>query len=190
MVAAIAAMTVAFAGPAVEVELAPVTKDFYIGGGIAAYNNYIDGEKDFFDDTIDSEISGGLEIKAGYVFYRATDVKVSVEAQAGSSVWSFINDSVDSPSTYNFAAFIKPEYLITDEASVYALVGYGRSVVDFDNGFKVSENGFAYGAGAEYAVTEDVAVYAEYVMLPAFDTEVVGDDVNNDKATIGVSYKF
>ena len=185
--AAIAAMTTALvAGPTVEEIVVETSKDFYVGAGITGLTTYVDGEKDYFDDTLNSEISGGLEIKAGYVFYRADAVSVAVEAQAGRSFWGFGED--DDLYVYDYAAFIKPAYAVTDEVAVYGLLGFAKSAItDGDDTYQ--ENGFAYGIGAEYAVTDEVAIYADYTMLPAF-TEDGYEDINNDKIVLGINYKF
>ena len=194
LVAAIAAMTMgasAFAGgdiaPIVVQEPVDTAKNFYVGVGITGLTTYVDGEKDFTNDTENSEISGGLEVKAGYVFYRTGAVSVAVEAQAGRSVWGFgVEDNTDL-YTYDYAAFVKPAYAIGD-ASIYALLGYAKSGIT-DGDFTIQENGFAYGLGAEYAFTDTVAVYVDYTMLPAF-TEDGSEDINNDKVALGVNYRF
>ncbi len=172
----------------VTTEVAPieVNKDFYVGIGITAPTTYLDGQKDFFEDRRDSEISGGLEVKAGYVFYRNEDISVAIEGQAGRSYWGFDNDDL---YTYDYAAFIKPMYAFGN-TSVYGLAGFAKSgIADGSSDDSIQENGFAYGIGAEYAVTETVAVYADYTMLPAF-TDDVFEDINNDKVALGINYKF
>ncbi len=188
--AVITMSAMAFAGGAVApieepVVVEEVSKDFYVGAGVTGLTTYIDGQKDYTEDTFDSEVSAGLEIKAGYVFYRDNAVSVAIEAQAGRSFWGFGEN--DDLYTYDYAAFIKPAYAFGDK-SIYALVGYAKSgITDGDETYQ--ENGLAYGVGAEYAFTDTVAVYIDYTMLPAF-TEDGFSDINNDKVALGVNYSF
>jgi len=170
----------------VETPVVETNKDFYVGVGITGLTTYVNGEKDYTDDTIDSEISGGLEVKAGYVFFRDGAISVAVEAQAGRSFWGFGED--DDFYSYNYAAFIKPAYAVTDEVAVYGLAGFAKSGIS-DGDDTIQENGFAYGIGAEYAFTDEVAIYADYTMLPAF-TEDGFEDINNDKVALGINYRF
>jgi len=188
---AIAAMSTALVAggdiaPVIEVAQPVAEKNFYVGGGITANTIYLDGQKDYFDDQIDSEIAGGLEIKAGYVFYRADAVTVAVEAQAGRTFWGFEVDN-DDVYSYDYAAFIKPAYSFGD-FGVYGLVGFAKSAVT-DGDVTIQENGFAYGVGATYTVVEDVELYVDYTMLPAF-TEDGFADINNDKIAFGATYSF
>ena len=176
--------TSAIAGPAVEV-VAP-TKDFYIGGGIAAYTNYVDGQKDFFDDTADSEISGGLEAKAGYVFYRAGDFSAAIEGRVQDTMWSYFPTDANV-DLLTYSVLVKPQYNFGD-FGVYALAGYGASKIsdDYDS---YRETGFVWGGGANYAVTDFVEVFVDYTVNPAFKEDGY-EDIENDVIALGVNYKF
>ena len=189
LMAAVAAMTMAFAGgnitPIEPQVVVPTTNDFYVGAGISAYTLYVDGEKDFFNDTDESEIAGGLEAKLGYVFYRNGAFSTAIEGQIGRTMWGMDSDDIDY--TYNYGVFVKPTYNFTNDISAYALLGYARVGIEFDDD-SYHEDGFSYGIGAEYTLTTEWSVYGEYVMLPEFDADI--DDIENDKITIGVNYKF
>ncbi len=195
LVAAFAVLTMTagvFAGGDVTTLVEPVVvqdKNIYVGVGITGYNNYLDGDKDFTGDTLNSEISEGIDAKLGYTFYRLNDIKVSLEGQAGTSLWGFVDDLDGSPSTYNYGAYIKPEYAFNDAISAYALLGYAKATVDLDGYGKEDTTGFSYGIGGAYAFTDSVSAYLEYVMLPAFSEDGF-DDINNDKTTFGVAYAF
>ena len=162
----------------------PVQKDFYVGVGITGQTLYLKNEKDFFDDTVDSEVAGGAEIKVGYVFYRTGKVSVAVEAQAGRTFWGFDNDDFYS---YDYAAFVKPMYTFNGLGlGVYGLLGYAKSGIS-DSDVSVQENGLAYGVGAEYSITDSVSVYADYTMLPEFDAF---EDIRSDKVALGINYRW
>jgi OOP family OmpA-OmpF porin len=60
----------------------------------------------------------------------------------------------------HYGLYLKPYYPLTEQSNIYALIGYGKTKVKYDNGIfnyntnsrycYVNENGFAYGLGFEY----------------------------------------
>jgi opacity protein-like surface antigen len=61
------------------------------------------------------------------------------------------------------------------------------------NGGDAYEDGFQYGLGAAYNITENFSVFAAYVWLyddTGFDYVAQRDDVDANVWTLGVSYKF
>ena len=180
MLAAVAAMTVAFAGPSVEVLVeAPVTSSAYVGLGygfgtaelaVSDYNFMV-------SDSVDAD---NIFLQAGYNFNEY----VAVEGRYAFGATYSDNLPVDT-----LALYLKPQYPITSELSVYGLLGYAWNEVDnTDTDF----DGFAYGIGAKYAVIEDVEVFVDYTSVYS-DTESFGDvDVDTDvyAVNVGVSYKF
>jgi len=189
--AALAVLTMTFAGgdiaPVADISTADTSKDFYVGGGITAYTHYLDGEKDFFDDAEFSEISGGLEGKAGYTFYRDGAFGAAIEGQIGRSFWGMDLDSVDY--VYNYGAYVKPSWDFTQTINGYALLGYARTGIEYDGDLDMTEDGFSYGIGANYKLDNTWSIYGEYVMLPSFKIEGI-DDIDNDKITFGATYAF
>jgi opacity protein-like surface antigen len=98
-----------------------------------------------------------------------------------------------------WSLFVKPQYPVTEDFSVYALLGFGGldlqgslvsaepsiPVVDVDN------TTFQWGIGMSYQVMENISLFADYAWLANSI-----DDVNNvhqlsvDAFTIGVNYHF
>ena len=168
LLATIVALTTAFAGGDIAptqtlVEIVP-TKNFYVGGGISAHTTYKDGEKDFFNDTDESEISGGIEAKLGYIFYRTGDASMAIEGQIERTIWGMDIEDVDY--IYSYGLYIKPAYDITTDITGYILLGYGRTEVEFNVDDSYGESGFTYGIGAEYSLNDEWGLYGEYVISP------------------------
>ncbi len=89
----------------------------------------------------------------------------------------------------NTAIYLKPMYPIGG-ATVYGLLGYGETT--YDNGGSYSEDGFQWGLGASYTVTENIGVFADYTNLyddSGFDGGTMAD-VTVDSFNVGVTYTF
>ena len=177
IIAAAAMSTFAFAGgdltpvePVVEtpviVEEEPSTGAFYVGAGYS-YMNLEAGADHDGDEVL---------LLAGYNF----NPYIGVEAR-----YAGFTDCLE-----NAAIYVKPQYPITDAAKVYALLGYGEA--SYDNGvIDASEDGFQWGLGASYAMTENIGVFADYTNLYD-DTGFNGgtQDVTVDAVNVGVTYTF
>lgn len=173
-IAALLAMnTFAFAGgdfttpvePEVTVpEVHESTGSFYVGAGYS-YINLENGQEHDGDEVL---------LLAGYNFNQY----IGLEAR-----YAGLTDCLE-----NAAIYVKPMYPFGD-ASVYALLGYGQT--SYDNGVvDESENGFQWGLGANYAVTENIGVFADYTSL--YDDTFAGstEDVTVDSVNVGVTYTF
>ncbi len=173
-IAALLAMnTFAFAGgdfttpvePQVTIpEVEESTGSFYVGAGYSYIN--LDAE------TVEHDSDATL-LLAGYNF----NPYIGVEAR-----YAGLTDCID-----NAAIYVKPQYPITDAAKVYALLGYGETT--YDNGVvDNSEDSFQWGLGANYAVTENIGVFADYTNL--YDDTFAGVDSTVDAINVGVTYTF
>jgi len=91
--------------------------------------------------------------------------------------------------------FVKPQYNISEELSVYGLLGYGK--VNIDNADRqanvnVDKSGFQWGLGANYDVTDDISVFIDYTSL-ANDMDgnfLNANSVDADALTVGLVYNF
>jgi len=63
----------------------------------------------------------------------------------------------------NAAIYLKPQYKLGD-ATMYGLLGYGASSVDFMKSDTVKK-GLQYGAGASYAISNNFSLFADYAKL-------------------------
>lgn len=172
IIAALAMNTFAFAGgdispvePEVTIpEVVESTGSFYVGLGYSYMN---------LDAGNNGEHDGDATLLlAGYNFNQY----IGVEAR-----YAGLTDCLD-----NAAIYVKPMYPFGD-AKVYALLGYGETT--YDNGVvDNSENGFQWGLGANYAVTENIGLFADYTNL--YDDTFAGVDSTVDAINVGVTYTF
>jgi len=170
IIAALAVNTFAIAGgdiapvePEVTVpEVAESTGSFYVGAGYSWINLDAGTEHDG-DEVL---------LLAGYNFNQY----IGVEAR-----YAGLTDCLE-----NYGIYVKPMYPIGD-ANVYALLGYGET--SYDNGVvDNSENGFQWGLGANYAVMENIGVFADWTRL--YDDTFAGVDSTVDAVNVGVTYTF
>ncbi len=92
-------------------------------------------------------------------------------------------------SMLNAALYLKPQYKFED-FSVYALLGYGISSIDFmDNNTKV--NGLQYGAGASYDINDQISLFADYTKLVGQSKKISEATTLNsiDNVNAGVIYR-
>lgn len=172
IVALLAMNTFSFAGGDIspvepEVTLPEVTEStgtFYVGAGYSYMN--LDAGTDHNGDAV--------LLLAGYNFNQY----FGVEAR-----YAGLTDCLE-----NYAIYAKPMYPFGG-VTVYGLLGYGETT--YDNGTSSSEDGFQWGLGANYSVTENIAVFVDYTNLyddSGFDGG--NTDVTVDSINLGVTYNF
>jgi OOP family OmpA-OmpF porin len=91
---------------------------------------------------------GGI-IRAGYDFNNYFGIEARALKTLESKAFSKVT---------HYGLYAKPQYHIVDQANIYALLGYGRTIVDYTNGIISShnpKNGFSYGVGLEYDFGKD-----------------------------------
>jgi len=88
---------------------------------------------------------------------------LAVEARLTKAVSDFEIKDHKPISYVNGAIYIKPQYKF-EMGSVYGLLGYGISKVDF-MGKSTTLNSFQYGAGGTYNISDDLSAFADYTQL-------------------------
>ena len=106
---------------------------------------------------------------------------------------SFTHDEL--VETDGWSLFVKPQYPVSEDFSVYALLGFGGVIMDGINGaaVDVDETGFQWGIGANYLATENISVFIDYTSLATDMDGLYWDgalEVDADAITIGVNYLF
>ena len=169
---------------------------FYVGLGVSNMNLH--------DDFTDEEFSAtGIMLQVGYQINKYFAVEGRYTRNIGDVEYDHGNtnnpDYDDYPTDFsNIAIYLKPMYPI-DKLNIYALLGYGQ--VELTNiplgGTGISadraESGFQWGLGASYDVTDEIAVFVDYVKFyddTGFDYRARQVNVDSDAWTFGVSYKF
>lgn len=127
-----------------------------------------------------------VSILAGYDFNEY----IAVE---GRYTTSFNHE--DQVEMSGWSVFAKPQYPVSENFSVYALLGYGGVTLDGINGYivDVDDTGFQWGLGASYQVMENASFFVDYT-FPANDMDGLyfngAVKVDVDAFTLGVNYHF
>jgi opacity protein-like surface antigen len=128
---------------------------------------------------------GNFTFIAGYDF----NAYVAIE---GRYTNSFTHE--DKTDMEGWSLFVKPQYPVTENFSIYALLGYGGAKLDGKNGYNVDvdNESFQWGLGADYMITDSFSVFADYVWFANdMDGKWVGvDSVDIDTINVGVNYHF
>lgn len=193
IVSAVVAMSsLVFAGgdivePVVSEPVSKGLSGFYAGLGIAAVSTRRTGfPVDFFNTEEEQDRLGNVSFLAGYNFNEY----IAVEGRYSTS---FTHD--EDIEMDGWSLFLKPQYPVSEDFSVYALLGYGGVKLD---GIKplgavdVDDTAFQWGLGVTYMVTENVSLFADYTWL-SNDMDGLYAGVNGvdvDVFTVGVNYHF
>lgn len=176
---------------------------FYVGLGYG-----------YFDQTSDNvtllhQNIGNIEVETDNILFQAgyqINPYVAVEARywlgiGDASITHLDGSSTDESGDYSsWGIYVKPMYPVSDNFNIYAMLGYGSTTLDVDNGSYWDTDEFSWGLGAEFGVTENVFIFADYVNLgtaDSFDLYHNGNEISNVGADIdlytfnfGVTYKF
>jgi len=178
---------------------------FYIGGTIAYQRTYAT-DSTWFGKAVSQDETGGLGLLGGYDFNEY----VAIEARITTSVFE-----EDYAEVTTYGIYVKPQYPVTEDFKIYALLGYGNVTVDAtdagSNEFGavpsivgntlMDESGFQWGLGVAYAVTEEIDLFLDYVAfasdaeidptpLYAYNPAARYTELSNDALTLGITYKF
>lgn len=165
------------------VEIEDVKTPFYIGVGLSDVSvRSEEASLNFFADVTGQDKIGAVTLLAGYVLhpYLGLEGRYSV---------SFTQEYFVEMT--NIGLFLKPQYPLIKEVSVYGLLGYGRVNLDSvaHSNINGDKAGFQWGLGAAYNATDAISLFGEYSSLATdVDTDAVNKDV--DAFTLGLSYRL
>ncbi len=175
---ALVASTIAMAGgdaaPVTPIETPNTLNGFYIGAGYT----YLDDTLGFYGvDLTDSQNAGTILGGYNYNDYIAFEGRYTFTSDFDIDR-GYVNASGDT-----WGIYVKPQYPVSDDFKVYALLGYG-DVKYIDNG-----DGFQYGLGAAYSATKNVELFADWTRL--YDDDLAQNvDYTVDAFTVGINYAF
>jgi opacity protein-like surface antigen len=150
-----AAQQVVVEEPKVEVPavVAPVVAEalgLYVGGAITDIAVNSADRANLFGDEVGQERQVGLTGIIGYDFMN----------YLGAELRGTVGVAKDNGTKFKqIGAYLKPNYDITDEINIYALLGASRANMN-PNG---TETGFSYGAGLDYGISDNVSVFTDAV---------------------------
>jgi len=145
----------------------------------------------FFSVKDDQDRLGNLTLNAGYDFNQY----IAVEARYTTTI-----SDEDIVEMSGWSLFVKPQYPVTEDFTIYALLGFGGVTVDGINAIRpvnVDDSSFQWGLGVSYSLKNatdyNIEIYADYTSL-AKDMDGVywnGDlQTSVDALTVGVVYRF
>lgn len=176
--------------PAVEPVVPMAEEDksaFYLGLGISAVSTRDADISVDWSGTTRQDRLGNYFLLAGYDFNEYFAVE-------GRYTNSFTHD--DQTVMSGWSLFTKPQYPVSEDFSVYVLVGYGRVTLDGVNGYLVDydDTDFQWGVGASYRVMENFSLFADYTFLANdMDGSYGGSDevkLDVDMFSVGITYHF
>jgi len=180
---------------------------FYAGLGYGAAN--VDDEYyEYFPLTglsVQTEIDyDTLLLQAGFQYnaYIAFEFRYWMSFSDGDySISSNDPTLIPVPGSYQdmdvWGFYLKPMYPISNELSIYALLGFSGVSVTGEPGWDLlDDSDFSWGLGASYAVTPNIVLFADYANLYDDSTESYSFDYDSSQDTsvdtinVGVSYRF
>ncbi len=168
----------AVAPVAVEAENTSTVMDgsVYAGLGISVDKMTLD----FTNGSESEDKAVNITLLAGYNFSEY----VAVEGRYMTSVAKDDNFERDT-----WGIYVKPQYPVSEELKIYALLGYGSFEVE---SIDADDSGFQWGLGVSYAVAENVSIFVDYTSI-ANDVDadaLLGAEVSSDAITAGITYRF
>jgi len=167
---------------------------FYVGLGGSYMGMYNDLTNEEFTTT-------GVTLQVGYQYNRYLAVEArytmgvaNVAYENGNTV-NLDNDNFDTDFS-NIGIYLKPIYPIGD-FKIYGLLGYGDTILSkVPVGSTVAsrgEDGFQWGLGLDYAITDNISVFADYARVyddKGFNFRALTADINVQLITAGLTYRF
>lgn len=178
--------------PVEPVVVAPVFMEadessFYVGIGLAAISTR-DSSVDLSFTSVKQgqDRLGNVALLAGYNINKY----FAVEGRYSTTFTDEDRVEMDSLSIY-----AKPKYPLSEEFSVYALLGYGTVTMKGVNGsgVDVDDSGFQWGLGLDWEVANNTSIFIDYSSLASDMGGVYYNgalEVDADAITVGVTYKF
>lgn len=143
----------------VESPIIPIPTDTDIYLGIGFITSGVVRDCECAVTRVLKDITYGYSIRAGWDYNEY----IGLEARV-------INAPLekDFSTTKSYGLFVKPHYKVTPTINLYAVFGYSKSEIEGagDNNYDtLIKAGFSYGAGVEYTIFKDWAVWVDYQNL-------------------------
>jgi len=148
----------------------------YLAGGltaIAARETHEDWANVFADE-LHQDRQLGFTGRLGYDFmdYLGAELR---------GTYGFAKVATGYSKFKQIGAYLKPNYDITDDLNLYGLLGYSKT----NTAGLATNNGFSYGFGLDYDITNKVSVFTDMVNYMKKK-----DEPNAWGLTVGAAYQF
>ncbi len=184
------------------VPMAEEEKSPWYAGLALAYNQTYSTDYGWFDDGVKTQDETGKLV--GLVGYNVNEY-IAVEGRIGGSI-----TMEDYADVMTYSLFLKPQYPISEDFTIYGLLGFGLVQVEGADGDEpahpnvigqeiLDDTSFQWGLGLNYKINEDLSIFIDYTKL-ADDADISStlygyDDVVYDKLssqdyTVGFIYNF
>ncbi|MEA2048516.1 MAG: porin family protein [Campylobacterota bacterium] len=169
----------------------PMDQGVYIGLSYTHLSHDVDGRGGRTAAEMDFNAAS---LQVGYKFNPYISVEGRYAISFGDPTWNEAAVVKDADITI-WGIYAKPTYPLGPEFDVYALLGYAGTeatgyfdVAGTPSSFSVDEGAFSWGIGGRYIVTENISVYADYVVY--YDDSSLLYDKVIDGMNFGISYQF
>lgn len=156
----------------------------------------------------------GIMGQLGYKFNKYLALEGRYWHSIGDGDWSWSGSGIEDGVPYSesesgsndgdelraWGIYVKPIFPVTEQFDIYGLLGYGNVELSDNHGKWLDEDGFQWGAGVSYDITENISIFADYVRLldkDGSETYVFGEgsydlnwDVDVYTVNVGLTYKF
>jgi len=150
------------------------------------------------DDANDSSKLGSISLVGGYQFSPFWALEFRHHVSAKDDTETYPNETYRLKLAAQQQLFLKGSYPVTDQFSVYGLLGYGRTKLQLDfselenntlftGRMDFSKTGFTAGFGGEYQFAPQWSATIEYVRNPNINS--IGG-LKLDSLALGVNYRF
>ena len=155
----------------------PSVSPFYMGGALTNMGTRTDDRVNLLGEEDNQDRQFGLTGVVGYDFMDY----LGAELRAAMGVSGEKDDKMKQVGVY-----LKPQYPIADTGiDIYGLLGYAWANMSDSGKMTGMNNGFSYGAGLDYGVTENISVFTDVVNY------LKDDDTNSQwGANLGIKYNF
>lgn len=136
--------------------------------------------------TEERDLSGLISVEAHFAFGVDLMDDTSREIQSDANGKPVIVKS-EAETDVVYGLYVRGNAPITEELSVYGLLGFGAAEISIDIGNEsvdLDESGLSYGLGVQYDVNEELSIVLDYV---GYDLH---DDYKFSTYNAGVVYRF
>ncbi|MDX1537739.1 porin family protein [Arsukibacterium sp.] len=168
-------------------------KGFYLGGHYGQHK--VELESDFADTDVKFGVAGvnaGLQLTS----FLALEARYAIGVE-DEEIFDD-DDSARYEIDRHMALMAKGSLPLGDRFALFATAGYGETKYNFaydipglTGSESTTESGFIYGAGANFHLTNNLSLVAEYNVLPDLEDEddgLIESDVS--LMTVGLNYTF